>query len=496
MSRASALLGSWLAFASASCGEAPSSTHLDPPPLEAARLLVGFARLGRSVSPGQVAVYTPPIDTVEQPAFEGRYDGFAGGLDPSDLPSGWPLDALRFVSPGPNTRPLPALRHPHVLGAFDQDGKPSGFAPVDSEAREDRWAELTSELHIESGCTAPPGAWRITVPRLPAESYPSVGVGSDGITWAGMTATGTAALVRFSPDGSHELRGLQLPPPLDEGVPHATVRWMAVPGPEGPDAVVVEVSGGFSQAAVYLVREGRRFVDHTPEVDDAPVRSLVGRAQLGETTCLFGGLHGSRRDAGLWCREAGGPWRIELRIAEAQSVTGVATTPEGAWLLTDRTGSLHRREPDGTWRTLAEADINRGCQPACAPFDVSATGSRGLLQGGESSQLYFTSWSSEALPRPVEAFEAAAFADERSGGDRAWQPLAALETPNGAWWFGLLDGTLLRWAPEQPTMERVCLPAAHLDGDEPLALVSLGAGEDGQLVLGFAGGRIGFGRWR
>lgn len=487
--------------ASLGCGDDQPGDAVSLPVLDADVVVAGFAPLGRAVAPTGARVLSPIPDTLAVPELGVEaVDGFVGGLRRADLPTGLLPTELRFSAPGPRTRPLPLLRSPHL---YDRADPPGRFAPVSSTGgpgpnpSEDRLSRLLADLHVERPCSPPETELTVTIPRTPAEGLLPGLVTPDGAVWLGMVATGTAAALRLRPDGRPEVIGLPLPPPLDEGRPRASVRFMGgYDGAGGPSRVVIDVSGGFTQAAVVLERrEDGRWADATPNLPDAEVRSLRGVAELGSTTCTFGGVRGASRDAGLWCREGLGPWRLELRVPAAQAITGVYLADDGGWIASDRSGGLHRREPSGAWRTVSEAEVNAGCRPACAPFDLSVATGDALLLGGEEAQLFLAPLDADPRPAPVEALAAASFGDEREGGPRAVQPISAGWAPDGRWWIGSADGALWRFEPGSETMERVCLPPESLEGDRPLSITAVVVAPDGRLVLGLAGGRLGIGRW-
>lgn len=502
-----------VAVLSLACGEETlSRARLDIPQLSGSHAVAGAAPSGRSVDP-RLVVRIPLSGRAvfEPPEFPGDVlDAFVGGLEDDDLPEGLTVDMLSFVAAGTEgSRPLLTFREPHVLARPAVSEDLSGFVPLMSATvgaterleREDRYDGLVAGVSLRRPCVGDPERVAVFTPQLPTESWGAGRADPDGVR-LGLVASGTVAWARIDPR-TREVRLESAQAPADILVPGGIRFVVRSLGPlnarwRRPEWLVVDGGGGFEQLAFALRLDALRgdYVDDTPLLEEAPVRSLRGRVELeleeGPHTCVFGTVRSPNLDGGLWCRtQTSTVWRTELRLSQARAIVAVYPGGPGAALAVDRRGSIYRRSSVG-WQPVATPQVNVGCSSLCVPFDLSIEGLGRVLIAGEDAQLLALDiQDSTSPPMPLAALSRASFSDERPGGARAFTFLAANTDSGGIWWFGTASGEVFRGDSDLQRFEALCLPSDA--GDR--AVVSVTPTPDGELVLGLAGGVLAVARW-
>ncbi|MEL6185323.1 MAG: hypothetical protein AAFU79_11930 [Myxococcota bacterium] len=496
----------------AACGEEGATRPaLELPSLSGTHALAGAAPLGRSVDARLVRrIPLSESNVFSPPEFPGDViDAFVGGLAEEDLPEGLTIDALELTAPGgAGTRPLVALRDPHVLARPALTGDLAGFVPLsgstvdpaEAESRADRLDALLARVSMTRPCTGSADAVSVFTPRLPTEAWAGARADADGVRF-GLVASATVTWALFPPNGAEaRLESAEVPPDISleaglrfavRGLGPLDERW------NKPQWVVVDAGGGFARVAfaVRLDPSSGRYVDDTPLLAEAPVRDLRGRVDLDlngtPQACLYGTVQTPLLDAGLWCRtRTSTVWRAELVIPEGRAMVGVHAGAGGQVYAVDRNGTVYVRGPS-SWRPFAAASVNAACPPTCVPFDLTVANADQLVFGGDDAQLLAMSLSRGAAPVAVTSVELASFADERRGGVRPLGFLAAAVDPEGKWWLGTADGTLFRGSPDLGRFEAVCLPEAS--GGR--AIVRVMPAPNGELLLGLADGVMARTRW-
>lgn len=510
------MLAAFLASA-IGCGD-ETNEELPVPDTGTVWVIFGTAQFGRAVVPSSVAVRRADevLSIRPDPIGGGDVDMFFAGLDARDLPDDVDPASLVFVSESADrAHRLPALTEPHVLEKPRPSDSPSPLVPVNitnqtiTEEREKRLDMLLRGLSVRDPCREPLTEVTVTAPRTQGEDIRAIRTLSNGDTWVGFTATGTAiaGVIEAGATDLSDIVGIgtgtaavlreekvRMRDLGDREVRDASGRLM-------PSPITINFLGAFGGVGQLIGYDeaNSRYLKSTPDLSNTPTGLLSGARHLEldgvPSICVYGSVLGPGATAGIFCRAETSstaawsattfPTAIAIQVLEggvAFDVAGVAYTYQS-----------------GRWEPVFRPAINDGCGPPCASFDTVAvpgpTDSTDVVAvlAGSKAQVYVIKRDGERVTAdPITALDGALFADERQDGEFALAVTAAAIAPDGAIWFGGSEHVVFRTGVNEDRVERICLPSDARD----TILTAMEAHADGRMIYGFSPPLFGFGSWQ
>jgi hypothetical protein len=500
----------------AACGE-DVNEELPVPNTGTAWVIFGTAQSGRAVVPTSVAVRraTDVLSIRPDPIGGGDVDMFFAGIDENDLPDDIDPASLVFVSESADrAHRLPPFYEPHVLERPRPSDSPSPLVPVEisnntiSEERTARLEILLRGLAVRDPCIEATTEVSVIAPRTQGEDIRSIRTLSNGDTWVGFTATGTAiaGVIAAGATDLTDVVGIGTGTAAvqrDEKVRMRDLGDREVRDRDGrlmPSPITINFLGAFGGVG-HLVgydEPRARFLESSPIPTDVAAGLLSGarHLDLGGTTrlCAFGSVLGPGAIAGIFCRtETSSTGWSSAIFREAIAIQAIA-----GGVAFDVAGAAYVYQGE-RWEPVFRPAVNDGCSPPCAAFDTVVEPAQGTnsdilaVMVGSKATIYVVRRDGSRLDaEPITALTGALFADERRDGDHALSITAVTIAPDGRIWFAGSESVIFRTAVNEDRVDRICLPSDARD----TVLTALEAHPDGRLIYGFSPPLFGFGDWR